>query len=354
MKKATISGILLLLLALSIGACSNLSYYGQSINGHFDIMNRREPIPELLRNPKLKPELRAKLELVLQVRDFASDKLSLPDNGSYRSYVDLKRNHVVWNVFAAPEFSVEAKSWCFLFTGCVSYKGYYAEDDAKSLARELEEQGLDVYVAGIDAYSTLGWFDDPVLNTFIRRNEAGLAGLIFHELTHQLLYVKNDSTFNESFATTVELEGVSLWLKKQKKQHKFKTYLKRKHRHDEFINLILDYRERLKKIYGQNQVDEEKRVLKKQAFASMQRDYKKLKKKWLGYKAFDDWMKHDLNNAHLVSVGTYHEYVPAFQLLLKKQDHDMEKFFLEAERLADLDKKERDKAMQTLLKSAAS
>lgn len=352
MKKATIPGILFLLLALPLVGCSNLGYYGQSINGHFDIMNRREPIQQLLLKPELQPALKTKLQLVLNVRDFASRELGLPDNGSYRSYVDLKRDYVVWNVFAAPEFSVKPKTWCFLFTGCVAYKGYFSKTDADAVAGRLKEQGLDVFVAGIDAYSTLGWFDDPVLNTFLRRGEAGLAGLIFHELSHQLLYVKDDTTFNESFATTVELEGVRRWLNKQGKKKKIRAYLTRKHRSDQFIKLILDYRERLENIYREPRTEREKRDHKKLAFVSMRKDYQVLKQNWRGYKAFDYWMKRDLNNAHLASVGAYHEYVPAFQLILKKLGHDLEKFYLEVERLADLNKVDRDREMKILLKEA--
>ena len=195
-----------------LGGCTNLGYYYQAVEGQMQIWHRSRPIKQVIDDAQTPAQIRERLELVLRVRDFASAELALPDNGSYRKYADVERPFVVWNAFAAGEFSVAPKEWCFLFAGCVGYRGYFSQAGAERFAEDLKRQGLDVFVAGIPAYSTLGWFDDPVLNTVVRYPDAQLAQLIFHELAHQVFYVAGDTMFNESFAVAVELEGVDRWL----------------------------------------------------------------------------------------------------------------------------------------------
>ncbi|MDD5330670.1 MAG: aminopeptidase, partial [Sulfuricella sp.] len=190
--------------ALFISGCANLGYYSQAVGGHLHVMNAAHPIRDVLQDPAADPELKHQLEDVAAIREFASRELALPDNNSYRAYADLGRPYVVWNVFAAPEFSVEPEKWCMAFVGCVNYRGYYDRADADRYADALRHRGLDAFVGGITAYSTLGLFDDPVLNTFLRLGDTEVARTLFHELAHQRLYVKGDSVFNESFATTVE------------------------------------------------------------------------------------------------------------------------------------------------------
>src|SRR4051812_10885006 len=200
--------ILLALSASSLCGC----YLIQAATGQMQIVSKRQPIAEVIRDPATSEKLKARLEYVAAARDFASRELGLPDNESYRSYADLGRPYVVWNVFAAPEFSVEPRQWCFPIAGCVVYRGYFSEAAAQRYARKLRRRGDDVAVGGVAAYSTLGHFKDPVLSTMLGWSDAQLAATLFHELAHQVVYVPGDSQFNESFATVVEEAGLERWL----------------------------------------------------------------------------------------------------------------------------------------------
>jgi predicted aminopeptidase len=233
-----LTSTLLIVTALGMASGCSIGYYSQSISGHLHLMCSREDIAELLQDEHTPAELKDKLRLVLQIREFASDQLDLPNNDSYKSYVELDRDHVVWNVVAAPEFSMELEKWCFFIVGCVTYRGYFSEVKAQTFADTLRAEGNDVYVPGVDAYSTLGWFDDPMLSTLIKRSEPRLAGLIFHELAHQLLYIKNDSAFNESFAKTVELEGVRRWMAYRGTPQLTRQYTQQMQRDKQFVALV--------------------------------------------------------------------------------------------------------------------
>ncbi|MCR4332712.1 MAG: aminopeptidase, partial [Sulfuricaulis sp.] len=228
---------LFLLFAVCAGCASPL-YYAQAVSGQIEILTKRRPVEEVLADPATTPETRRQLELVRHLRDFASRELLLPDNRSYRSYADLQRPFVVWDVFATPELSLEPKRWCFLVAGCVPYRGYFARDKAEQFAAKLKQKGYDVYVGGVPAYSTLGWFNDPLLNTFIHRSEAELAGLLFHELAHQQIYISGDSAFNESFATVIELEGVKRWFEHQGTAQQTEAYQQKIKRREEFTALV--------------------------------------------------------------------------------------------------------------------
>jgi predicted aminopeptidase len=282
------SGVIALMLVTTSG-CAKLGYYTQAIGGQLEILVKRRSIPALLDDPDTAPELKARLSPILEMRAFASEELGLPDNKSYRTYVDLKRPYVVWNVFAAPEFSLEPVDWCFLFAGCISYRGYFSERDAQKFANKLAQDNYDVYVAGISAYSTLGWFHDPMLNTMLRRTEPEIAGLIFHELAHQVVYVRDHTEFNESFALTVELEGIKRWLAAKGSADQFQKYLVRKKRRGEFIQLVMKLRDQLDEIYARETGDDKKRAAKQQAFIGIRQDYRELKKNWGGYTSYDAW-----------------------------------------------------------------
>lgn len=349
--KSQLRLLYILLASLFITACGNLGYYAQSISGQIEILRKREPIDELLQNPELDTGLRQKLILLQDIRTYASDTLGLPDNDSYHGYADLQRRFVVWNVFAAPEFSFELKEWCFPFAGCVRYRGYFSQEAAEVYGNEMKQQGFDVYVAGAEIYSTLGWFDDPVLNTILWRDNARLAGLIFHELAHQQLYVKGDTAFNEGFASTVEAEGVMRWLNDKNDKQLERDYASFKQRHAQFVNLVKATRNRLDGVYRSGIDDVEKRAQKARLFAQMQDEYQKLKTQWGGYRGYDAWFSRDINNAQLANIGTYEDYVPAFQKLLRQNHEDFPAFYRAVAGLAELEKSKRDQAIHALLAS---
>jgi len=331
----------MVLLAPLLGGCANLGFYWQSVGGQMEIWKREQPIATLLDDQTTSPDLKRRLESVLRMREFASRELGLPDNGSFRKYADLERPYVLWNVFAAPKFSVKPKEWCFVIAGCVSYRGYFSQSEAERIAEDQRSQGYDVFVAGVPAYSTLGWFDDPVLNTFIHFPETEVARLIFHELAHQAVYVKDDTTFNESFAVTVQQEGVSRWLVENGSAEQRAAFDAAQQRKKDFVQLVMKYRSRLDELYRSAISDSQKRERKRQIFSDLQQDYTQLKASWGGFSGYDHWLPPQANNASLASVAAYTQLVPAFQRLLAAHDGNLARFFRELKEIAKLPKAER-------------
>lgn len=333
---------LLTLLLVWLGGCSNAGYYLGALSGHAQLLNAQRPLDPVLADPALPAQTRARLKSMREARDFASRELGLPDNDSYRNYADLGREYAVWNVVAAPPFSLQPKQWCFLFVGCISYRGYYQREQAETYADSLRAQGLDVQVAGARAYSTLGWSDDPLLNTMLYRSEARRVGIIFHELAHQQLFIKGDSTFNESFATTVEQEGVRRWfLARDQSRVRYQRYLEERKRDARFRQMLLQTREKLQRLYRQKTDETYKQKEKARIFLEFKQSFAGLKKSDPAFSAYDRWMAQDLNNAHLALVATYHEYVPAFRQLLKAKQGDLQAFYQAVEDLAREDQEKR-------------
>lgn len=337
--------LLLILAALAavtlLVACTEVGYYTQCVNGHWEVMRRCRPIDELLADEALSPDRRAQLFTMKKARDFASVALGLPDNGSYRKFADLERPYVVWNVVAAPEFSLEPKQWCFPVAGCVSYRGYFDEAAARREADRLAVEGYETDVYGVQAYSTLNWFDDPVLNTFLDGSDLRAVALVFHELAHQVVYVADDSCFNEAFARTVELEGVKRWLEQNGTAADWQQYQLQAARAETFHALLLQVRERLASLYAAPLDDCEKRKGKAEILDAAQRSYDALKASWDGYAGYDSWMNRGLNNARLASVATYHDLVPAFQGLLAARKGDLSAFYRQVRELSALSAPER-------------
>lgn len=339
---------LALLLALPTSGCATLGYYAQALSGQLEILARARPIEALLDDPELPPQRRERLARALAAREFAIHALGLPDNGSYRRFADLQRPYVAWNVFAAPELSLAPKQWCYAVVGCVAYRGFFARERAERYAAALRAQGYDTYVGGVAAFSTLGYFRDPLLNTILDRPEVEMAGVLFHELAHQRLYVRDDSTFSESFAVAVEIEGLRRWLAHNGDAEAFAGYLETRRRRDEFITLMLEHRTRLEAVYASDSDDATKRAAKQVELAALRRAYAELKQRWGGYDGFDAWVEQDLNNAKLAAVGTYHRHVPAFQALLTRHDGELAAFYRAAEELARLPRAQRDAALAAL------
>jgi len=343
-SKLLLLALLAALLAAGAG-CSTLGYYWQAFDGQMELVRKARPIPEVIADPATAQELKVRLEHARQIRDFASSALSLPDNGSYRRYADLKREYVVWNVFASAEFSVQPREWCFPVAGCVGYRGYFAQAGADAFAASLRRADGDVYVAGVPAYSTLGWLDDPVLSTFVTYPRTELARLVFHELSHQIAYAPGDSTFNESFAVTVETEGVQRWLAAYGTPEERAAVELAQRRRAGFIALVGRHRERLAQLYASGLAPAPMRVEKARAFDAMRADYAALKQQWGGFPGYDWWFEQPLNNAQLASVAIYTQLVPGFQRLLADSGGDLPRFYATVEALAKLPEAQRRAAL---------
>ncbi len=341
--------VLIILGGVLLGGCETLGYLGQAAAGQWSIWAGRREIETLLTDPATDPALQSRLSHVLAIREYASAKLGLPDNDSYRYYTPLPRTHVAWNVFAAETFSVEPLTWCFPIAGCVSYRGYFQRQDATQFAAKLHARGYDTYVAPVAAYSTLGWFDDPVLSTFVFYEEPRLAGLIFHELAHQQVYVPGDTAFNESFATTVEIEGLRRWLQHRGRAEQMQAVRREQRMQRDFANTLLRLREQLRALYAEPLPPEQMRRRKRETIAAFVReDYAAFKRRWSGSERYDSWVQSGLNNARLVTVANYNRWVAAFQTLLDQQQGDLQSFYRRVAELAENDAATRHRMLQQL------
>ena len=330
--------------------CTTVGYYAQAINGHFDLMQKRQSLSKLMTSENTDPELKRKLGLLRDAREYAVSELQLPDNDSYSTYVETGKRYVTWNVVATQEFSMQPKTWCFPVAGCVSYRGYFAEEDAESYRQELIQQGFDTQLGGASAYSTLGWFEDPLLDTMLRGSDIRLVSLLFHELAHQVVYVKDDSSFNEAFASFVEQEGARLWLESNGDTDKIPGYNAFLKRQIDFNQLLQDTRVNLVKLYKQDLPDEQKRERKKAVFDTMRDNYAQLKEQeWEGYTGYDNWFARPMNNARLVSVATYRKWIPAYAALFEEQGRDFSAFFERVTELSKMDFAERQQLLQGYL-----
>lgn len=343
----------LLSLAL-LGGCASLGYYTQSINGQMEVLKGRVDAQAMIDDPATDEQLRERLRLALRIRAFASAELHLPDNRSYRTYADLGRPYVAWNVVATPEFSLEPVTWCFPVAGCVEYRGYFDRKEAERFAAGLRAEGHDVVVGAVPAYSTLGWFDDPLLNTMMSWPEPELAAVIFHELAHQQLYVSGDTAFNESFAVAVEREGVRRWMESEARLEEYEAFRARKRMHAEFIALAMGVRGQLQALYARDLAPASMRAEKQALFGWMREEYARMKEAWDGYAGYDGWMSRPLNNARLASMASYHEYVPAFRALLEGEDGDLARFYRTVRAIADLPSGERQARLESLLTPAVA
>jgi predicted aminopeptidase len=332
-----------LLLCALVSGCGTL-YLTQAAQGQWQVLHARRPIDAVVADPHTPQILRERLTDVAAARNFAVDVLHLPDNRSYRTYADINRRYVVWNVVAAPEFSVEPKRWCFPIAGCVAYRGYFKESRARAFAARLARRGFDVTVGGVPAYSTLGKFADPVLSTMMRYGDTELVAIIFHELAHQLLYVKNDSEFNEAFATAVEDEGLRRWLEARGQSDQMQQFRTDTRHEREFIQLFCDGRARLAKLYASGLPAQQMRREKARMLKELT-DAARTLQQQQGDDYYETWLKEGLNNAQLASVATYYQCMPGFERLLADQGGDLPSFYAAARRLAHLSRAERHRSL---------
>jgi predicted aminopeptidase len=330
--------------------CSNLGYYAQSIGGHLDLVGQAKPVAEWVQAEGTPAALKDRLHLSQRIREFSVQVLGLPDNSSYRRYADLQRSAAVWNVVATPELSLSLKTWCFPVMGCVGYRGYFRQEDAELFAAELRQQGLEVAVYGVPAYSTLGWLpgsflSDPLLNTFINYPEGDLARMMFHELSHQVAYADNDTVFNESFATAVERIGSTMWLRQHGTPQALVEYQQGNARREGFWALTGPYRDRLRVLYEGPASAEENRSRKVELMAALRSDYEQLKHaSWGGYGGYDSWF-YRANNPSLGVLAAYSELVPQFEQVFEQLGGDFKRFYATVRRMTPLSYLERRQAL---------
>ncbi len=341
--------------AVCLTGCANLGYYWQSASGHLRMLQAARPVQEWLSDAQAPQRLKERLALSQKIRAFASAELGLPDNPSYRRYADLQRSAVVWNVVAAPEFSLKLKTWCFPVTGCVGYRGYFDEAQARAEAARLRAEGLEAAAYPVPAYSTLGWMNwaggDPLLNTFIHYPEGELARLVFHELAHQVVYAKDDTMFNESFATAVERLGVQRWLATEAGEDARRDYAQYDGRRNQFRALTQATRRRLEAVYDPAQPfsREERAARKSEVLAAFRADYARLRDSWnidpARMRAYERWVN-EANNASFGAQAAYDELVPGFEGLFRSLGGDWSRFYDEAKGLATVPKAERHRILK--------
>ncbi len=342
--------LITLILTVLLTGCQSIQYYAQAVGGHTRILLKQRNIKSVLANPELDAQTKHRLNLVQAARRFAADELSLPDNDSYTRYVALDRNYVVWNVVATPKYEVEPIKACFWVVGCVSYKGFYRKQAAIDHAKNLKAQGLDVHVGGVGAYSTLGWFSDPVMSTMFSRSDAALVGLIFHELAHQVVFIKGDTQFNESFATAVAQIGLRQWASQQGEAEGINAYFKLKAKQAKITRLVLATRNLLSGAYLEHigAGEETFASLKQTYFDSMKTAYAELKKQGHGTAGYDRFFASDLNHASLALYGDYHGWVGEFEALFGQSGRDWRVFYASVKTLSLKTKPQRIAALKAL------
>lgn len=335
-----------------LGGCAQLGYLGQAVGGHLDLLARARPVDEWLPDPALQPGLAERLRLSQQMREFASRELALPDNASYRRYAELGRAAVVWNVVAAPELGLRLKTWCYPVMGCAGYRGYFKQAEAEAMAAQLRGEGWEVAVYPVPAYSSLGWSNwiggDPLLNTFIRYPEPELAGMIFHELAHQQLYVADDTAFNEGYASTVEQLGIQAWLAQRGPLAAAEqdAYRGRQQRRAEFQALTARYRAALDAVYRSRLAPQAQRERKAGLFAALRADYAQLRDgPWAGDRRYEGWFA-GANNASLAIQAAYSDLGPGFTALFQRLGGDWPRFHAEVRGLAPLAPAERRRQLE--------
>ncbi|MEO5914264.1 MAG: aminopeptidase [Luteolibacter sp.] len=316
--------------ALALSSCQTVHFYGQAVSGQYEILARSRSNKVVMADPASPPLLRRQLASIEEIRGFASDQLLLPGDESYGRYTDLGRPHVVWVLYAAPEFSLEPKTWFYPAIGEMDYRGYFHEDDTTALASQLRNEGYDVYVGGVDAYSTLGWFHDPVLNTFVDYPDIDLAETLFHELTHRKVFHRGDTVFNESLANAVAEEGVKRWLKFHGRDADLRKYEGRLVRRREFYHEIDIARANLKTLYASGQPASVMRSRKAAILEKLRDQFRELRRRWGGH-GLESWLEEDLNNGHIVSLDLYFQQMPVFEKLLAECNGDLKLFFKKAD-----------------------
>ena len=338
--------ILVLYSVIVLSACTGAAYYRQSIAGHLELVRASRPVSEILADETESESLKARLSTAMNIRDFSREELYLPVGDSYVNYVDTGRSFVLWNVVATPEFSMTPQQWCYPVIGCLSYRGYFSRQEAEKYAGELSGLGYDVHIAGVTAYSTLGWFDDPLVNTMLKFDDIFLAKVMFHEMAHQLLYFRDDTEFNEAFADAVAEFGVNKWLLQQGQQDRIADFETSQVRQSEFYQLVNEYQEKLTSLYMSDRHEDEMRAAKVDIFRQMKADYNWLKIQWHGQGIYDSWFDNPMNNAKLALVLTYRDLVPLFSSLFSQNQDDPQRVYHQVRALENCSREDRRNFLQ--------
>ena len=340
---------LLLLLVTMLNGCSTIGYYSQAVSGHLSLMMSAEPVDDILSDTSTPMDLRGKLTVAQQAREFAGQRLALPVGEAFSDYVDLDRPWVVVNLVAVPEFSLEPHRWCYPVLGCQAYRGYYSLADARAEESQFRNKGFDTFIGGVTAYSTLGWFDDPLHTGFTRLAEDRMVALMFHELAHRVVYIADDTAFNESFATAVELEGLRLWLSDQGKPGQFGEALDRLARRNQTLSLVEDFSARLDVLYAQQDVlpDQQLRNRKAAIYQELALAYQELSAEWSEPGPFGP-VPVSLNNANLALFRQYNQHVPAFRQMLRNAGYDFADFYKAVETLSEQPEPQRSEHLAAL------
>lgn len=324
--------ILLATVAVLLSACSTVGYYAHVVRGESALLSARRPVADILADPAADATLKTRLQLAQAARAFASERLGLPRNRSYATYVDLHRPYATWNVFAAPEFSLAPYERCYPVAGCVPYRGYYNLRQAEAYAKGLRAIGFETSISGSSAFSTLGFFADPILNTMLPWTDDRMVGMIFHELAHQRLYVKGDSRFNESFATFVQTEGLRQWRASRGLPPADDT---EQQRADDFDQVVLDARGRLQVLYASGLPADAMRARKQAEIARLRTELVRVREtRWGGNRAYNGWIEGEINNAKLLPFGIYHGWDKAFAALFRNAGGNWDAFYAAAGAIA--------------------
>lgn len=339
----------LLLLVTVLPGCTTIGYYSQAISGHVSLMWSAQPVDDLLKNPATDPSLADKLALARDARVFAKNRLALPVGDAFTEYTELGRPWVVVNLVAAPEFSLTPRQWCYPVAGCQAYRGYFSLDDARAEQKTLNNRGYDTFIGGVTAYSTLGWFDDPLHSGFTNLPDDRMVALMFHELAHRVVYVDEDTAFNESFATAVELEGLRLWLEERDDTGGFAAALARLEQRNATLALVEDTVTALERLYQDPDAvaAADRRRLKQQLIADLIARYNALAEGWDEPGPFGESVG-TLNNANLALFRQYNQYVPGFRQLLREHDYRFDDFFEQVRALSARESEQRTQALLDL------
>lgn len=337
--------VLLIIHVLLTAGCTTFGYYAQTIAGQMELLHKQRAVESLLTDTRITPGLKQKLMEIRLILDYAHNELGLPDNGSYRRYVELGREYIVWNVFAAPEFSLEPRQWCYLLIGCTSYRGYFRQQEAEAYARSLQQTGWEVSVNGVSAYSTLGWLRDPLLSTMMHRENWEIARLLFHELAHQIVYISGDTEFNEAFADAVAGIGLRRWLA-DRHPDLASTVSAALRREESLYELLFDMRARFAQLYQSGQPVTVMRQQKAQLHAELVKQYQGLKQQWNNDSRYDHWINTGINNASLAALSTYRALVPAFEIAFQTHNQDLARLYEWASQLVHCNRQQRLEVLQ--------